>query len=737
MNSWQSFVVALFGQVTAITLVAAIAMWLAGRRSATRHAIGVVALGFLLASPLFAALLPRARWLAISASTAKHAEPSLASQSPLLSPEMAQNAARNSRRIGGDVAADVPTDSVAIHPATRPQAQPPMNLTSPETKGSSGSIDNFGADVGTWLGRCLTIFVCAWAAGITILCWRHLARRRQIRCLAASLEYGPIDSQTGTQLRAALGLVELPPMAVSDLAPMPLVLGRRRPVVVLPRSLITAAAPRRLRDVLIHECAHIVRGDPWINAAQRVAGIVFWPHPGVHWLNRQIAVSREELCDNFVLRQGEPTDYAQTLLDLAEQCSAARFALSLLGIFSARGTLEQRISGILDPKRRREIRTGRTSLATVTVVLSCLCALLGGVGAFGQRADEPGSPAHDKQAPAKGQPIAAPRDGTADKAADTKNLTIRGACQDQDAKPVPGARLRVFRQLTYSDTPKIVAETKSDELGRYSISGLETGGSREAMHGLPELRVVATASGHASTMRPIDEKAKSGDISLVMSSNPGSLSGVVTDAEGRPIKGVTVFPWFGFEGPLADFMCSVTDESGRYSINDVTRWKQADIPKPRPNGGTFIRRMNLFLELRHPNYAPTRGSYSGIPQIVDVILYPPAIVEGQVIDQVSGRPLADVDVRAVGIARRGANQARTGNDGRYRMLLNEDHYRIWAEADDRIAMMVKDLSVESGKTVKDVDIRMVRGAVRFRHRHRWSDWQAADARPRQGHSCLP
>ncbi len=119
--------------------------------------------------------------------------------------------------------------------------------------------------------------------------------------------------------------------------------------------------------------------------------------------------------------------------------------------------------------------------------------------------------------------------------------------------------------------------------------------------------------------------------------------------------------------------------------------------------------MTLYFEVRHPDYAPTRGSYWGIPQVVNVTLYPPAVVEGQVIDQVSGKPLADVAVNAQGIVTRDWKPTRSDQDGRYRLLLNKDHYNIWAEADDRIAIAVKILSAESGKTVKDADIRMVRG----------------------------
>lgn len=45
------------------------------------------------------------------------------------------------------------------------------------------------------------------------------------------------------------------------------------------------------------------------------------------------------------------------------------------------------------------------------------------------------------------------------------------------------------------------------------------------------------------------------------------------------------------------------------------------------------------------------------------------------------------------------------------MLMNQEYFNIWAEADDRIAIAVRALKVEQGKTYKEVDIRMVRGGT--------------------------
>ena len=99
-----------------------------------------------------------------------------------------------------------------------------------------------------------------------------------------------------------------------------------------------------------------------MNLAQQVAAVLFWVHPGVHWLNRQIGRAREEICDNFVLKKTDRADYAQLLLELAEQCAAWRLKVRSLGILGSRWTLENRIAGLLDPERpRRRTRSPQTS----------------------------------------------------------------------------------------------------------------------------------------------------------------------------------------------------------------------------------------------------------------------------------------------------------------------------------------------------------------------------------------
>ena len=82
-----------------------------------------------------------------------------------------------------------------------------------------------------------------------------------------------------------LGVATLPPIVTSRLAREPVAIGLRRPRVVLPEGLTEAVPGDALRDILVHECAHILRGDIRVGLLQRLLGVVYWPHPLVHYLN--------------------------------------------------------------------------------------------------------------------------------------------------------------------------------------------------------------------------------------------------------------------------------------------------------------------------------------------------------------------------------------------------------------------------------------------------------------------
>ena len=122
--------------------------------------------------------------------------------------------------------------------------------------------------------------------------------------------------------------------------------------MVLPEGLAESISSRSLCDVLVHESAHVLRGDAWVGLLQRVAGVLFWPHPFVHFANDQLARARGKSAT--IMCSGAATHAAtrRRLLALTDLCRpGVATRPGGLGLLAGRWTLTDRVAGLLDPRR--------------------------------------------------------------------------------------------------------------------------------------------------------------------------------------------------------------------------------------------------------------------------------------------------------------------------------------------------------------------------------------------------
>ena len=107
-----------------------------------------------------------------------------------------------------------------------------------------------------------------------------------------------------------------------------------------------------LRAALLHELAHVRRGDFLKGIAYAVLLLPVRWHPCVWWLQKGLAASREEVCDGMAAAAlGKRWQYARSLLRLAEAVGAERLAGAALGIFDGDTdghTLERRVRAMTD-----------------------------------------------------------------------------------------------------------------------------------------------------------------------------------------------------------------------------------------------------------------------------------------------------------------------------------------------------------------------------------------------------
>ncbi len=222
----------------------------------------------------------------------------------------------------------------------------------------------------------LALAASAWVLGSLFLTLRLVVGWRRLRRLARDAQAPPFDWRLAELqgVRQALSLNRLPPIALCRGTRVPMVVGLVHPRVVLPEALAVDMSPSELTETLIHECAHVRRRDQWVLAVQRLALVVFWPHPLLHYLNRELERAREELCDNHVLAASRPAAYAETLLRLAQVCLPPPewgAGTAMVG----RGThLEQRIRSLVDTHRERDLVLARWPRLGVALLMALLVA---------------------------------------------------------------------------------------------------------------------------------------------------------------------------------------------------------------------------------------------------------------------------------------------------------------------------------------------------------------------------
>ena len=177
-------------------------------------------------------------------------------------------------------------------------------------------------------------------------------------------------------LRRTAGVRSPVRWAVSPRVTSPAVGGLLRPTVVMPPDLDEGLTPKQLNWVLLHELAHIRRGDLWVVAVQRLLGAVFFFHPAVHLANWIIDQLREYACDDAALAAAKASRHAcgeGFLTIVGRTVDHATTPSPALGLFESRMLIHRRLLRILDS--RRTVHERLSPPATLALVAMALVVL--------------------------------------------------------------------------------------------------------------------------------------------------------------------------------------------------------------------------------------------------------------------------------------------------------------------------------------------------------------------------
>jgi bla regulator protein blaR1 len=165
-------------------------------------------------------------------------------------------------------------------------------------------------------------------------------------------------------------------VCVSEQLRVPTAIGFVKPLVVLPSWTMQGLSATELNAILLHELAHLRRWDDWTNLIQKVLGALFFFHPAVWWIEKNLALEREMACDDLVLaKTASPQVYAECLVSLAEKSFLRRGLTLAQAAVNRVRQVSLRVSQILDVNRPSATRVWRPAPVLLAgVSIACLLA---------------------------------------------------------------------------------------------------------------------------------------------------------------------------------------------------------------------------------------------------------------------------------------------------------------------------------------------------------------------------
>lgn len=341
--------------VLSLALKGALVLSLAGiavhllRRSpaAARHAVWVAAFVALLVLPLFAAYGPTLAIPVLPETVAQQAAPVVAPAArPAPSPPVAPLAPVGVPLLLEPPPAPVsPEPAVAPEPLSSPTVAPAAAPVAPERSGVAAMLSRVRpshALLRLWAGGALLVLL-GWMLPL-VAAW-HLVRRARPETSDTWLD----ALEHARLLSAVEGPVRL---LRSDRLDVPVAWGWGTPAVVLPADADEWDEDRR-RAVLLHELAHLARGDAQTQIVAQTAVALHWFDPLAWWAYGQMLVEREHACDDAVLRGGaRPSAYAGHLVEIASGLQRRPAALAGFAPMARHSRLEGRVRSILSDHQR-------------------------------------------------------------------------------------------------------------------------------------------------------------------------------------------------------------------------------------------------------------------------------------------------------------------------------------------------------------------------------------------------
>ncbi|HEX9729366.1 MAG TPA: M56 family metallopeptidase [Gemmatimonadales bacterium] len=340
-----------FKAVAALGITWALVRLLRRASAATRYATWVVGLSVVVAIPIGAVVLPDLSLPLLVGPASSAPAPAAAAEVAYPSSELMAVAAANAA-------------------AWREGADAPMSRLGHEPEAAIPAPDRRVGSVVAWL------FVIWWVGALVALArlavdWIRAGLLTRQGAVAAPAR----EQRVADWLARQLGVRRSVRVLRSSWLSVPVNYGILRPVVVLPAGADRWTA-ERLRVVLLHELAHIRRWDSLTHLVAEIACALHWANPFVWLAAKRAHHEQEQACDDTVIRVGTgSTDYAQHLLEIAQDAGPRGPSLRTALAMASPAALVTRVRAILDPANNRAPTAQGTVLAAAVVAVGLAAPL--------------------------------------------------------------------------------------------------------------------------------------------------------------------------------------------------------------------------------------------------------------------------------------------------------------------------------------------------------------------------
>jgi bla regulator protein BlaR1 len=322
---------ALIWKATAVLLVALVVVRLAASaRASIRHAVLLAALGIVAVLPLAMLSLPAVNIAVLPAAW-----------------------------VGAPID-EVNTPNEPVSAPVRPSVETAPVSVSPNAAPSTPALTTGSIVSVMWVTGSAAILLSLLVGVIRV----QRLRRHALPYLPAQPLVSSLSSQVGVRVPIEVGVHE----ALSA----PITCGVLRPSIVLPMD-AQDWSERAFSRALVHELEHVTRRDWATQVAARAVCAVYWFHPLVWMVYRQLCLEAEHACDDAVVTREENTMYADQLVELARRM-AAQPAGAMLGM-AHRSDLSRRVAAVLDATKARG-RAGTAHAATIALSAAALLLAL-------------------------------------------------------------------------------------------------------------------------------------------------------------------------------------------------------------------------------------------------------------------------------------------------------------------------------------------------------------------------